>query len=141
MILILGIAAIASTVGLLVAEPIVAPLVDWLARRVPGSGMLLDGPANTRMLRRLVAADRATVLDAGGPAESTLVLDGFGVAKPLTCSPCASWWTAWVGVVAALLVFDPGPACLVAPFVAWPVTIAVDSLRFLAERAGPGEVQ
>jgi len=105
---------IAVWLGLLVLEPIAAGPVDWLGRMFPPSGAEFDAPVDrplTAQLARLVHDGRAWVDDQ----QVVHVTRGTPLGKPLICPPCAAWWLAVLGAVAALALGAQWPVLLAAP--------------------------
>lgn len=101
MLLALTIVILAVFAGLLVREDIAARPLDWLARRVPPSGVEFDAPRGAALPRRLsslIPAGRAWLDDE----DRIHVTDGYAVGKPLICPPCAAWWLAVLGTIVAL---------------------------------------
>ena len=101
MLLLLTIVILAVFVGLLVREDIAARPLDWLARRVPPSGVEFEAPPGVPLPRRLsslIPAGRAWLDDE----DRIHVTDGYALGKPLICPPCAAWWLAVLGTVVAL---------------------------------------
>ena len=101
MLLALTIVILATFAGLLVREDIAARPLDWLARRVPPSGVEFDAPPGVPLPRRLsslIPAGRAWLDDQ----DRIHVTEGYALGKPLICPPCAAWWLAVLGTVVAL---------------------------------------